>query len=238
MSLIIIPARYASTRLGVKMLKTVNGKPLIQHTYENAQQANLPIIIAVDDVRLERAALAFGADVCLTHTQHISGTSRISEVIEKRSIADDEVIINVQGDEPLLPSVLIKQTADNLHKTNADVATLRQQISNPEQINDPNCVKVVVDYHDYALYFSRALIPNARSKTDLPVFKHIGLYAYRAGFIKKLVKMPASPLEKTEKLEQLSVLWHGFNIHTAEAKAQAGIGIDTIEDLQAFRRMI
>lgn len=227
---IIIPARYASTRLAVKLLQDVCGKPLIQHTYENAKKAGLKIIIATDDNRIKEVCERFGADVCLTKTNHISGTSRLAEVIEKRNITG--TVINVQGDEPLLPPELIEQVANNITDDIA-MATLKEAIQGDE-INNPNCVKVVVDKNDNALYFSRYGIPFLRQNKST-IYKHIGLYAYKTDFVKKYLTLAPSHLEQSEKLEQLTVLWHGYKIHCETAIKPAGIGIDIMEDLEKFR---
>jgi 3-deoxy-manno-octulosonate cytidylyltransferase (CMP-KDO synthetase) len=234
---IIIPARYASTRLDAKLLQDVHGKPLIQHTYENAQKTNLNIIIATDDERIKTVCEGFGAQVCLTKKEHISGTARIGEVLDKLNISDDEIIVNVQGDEPLLPPEIIKQVVAN-KQDSVDIATLKEQITG-EQISDSNCVKVVTDKNDIALYFSRSTIPFQREQGDeVAVYKHIGLYAYKAKFIRKLLTLVPSVLEQTEKLEQLTPLWHGYKIHCANSLKPAGIGVDTRQDLEKLKEML
>ncbi|SFV69302.1 3-deoxy-manno-octulosonate cytidylyltransferase [hydrothermal vent metagenome] len=233
MAIIVIPARLKSSRLEEKLLQDVNGKPLIQRTYENVLKSGFKIIIATDDEKILKVCEKFNAQVCLTSNTHQSGTTRISEVIEKMNIVDDEIIINVQGDEPLLPSELINQVVNCLG--NSDIATLKEQIFGEDIFNE-NCVKVVTDKNNNALYFSRASIPFQREKIE--IFKHIGLYAYRVKTIKKIVKLPMSELENVEKLEQLTPLYNGFKIKVETAIKPSGIGIDTIEDLQKLKEIL
>jgi len=238
---VIIPARYASTRLNAKLLQDIHGKPLIQHTYENAIKSGATrVIIATDDARIEAVANDFGAITCMTGGHHTSGTSRLAEVLEKLSIDDDEIIVNVQGDEPMLGASVVEQVASNLANSDMQMATLCENVIDKDQYLDPNCVKVVFDKFGRALYFSRSPIPAFREDDfDASLcFKHIGIYAYRSGFIKQYLTMDSSAYELVEKLEQLTVLNEGFDIHVAPACEATGFGVDTIEDLAKVREAL
>ncbi len=242
---VVIPARYQSTRLPGKPLADIAGKPMVQWVYEQAMQAGAErVIIATDDARVEQAALAFGGTVCMTSPDHQSGTERLAEVVKLMGIEDDHIIVNVQGDEPLIPPSIIRQVADNLAASQAPMATLAVEISHEDEVFNPNAVKVVTDKDGYALYFSRATIPwdrdnFAKDKTVVqPLMRHIGIYAYRAGFINTYIQWPASQLEKIECLEQLRVLWYGEKIHVAVALEAPPAGVDTPEDLDAVRRIV
>ncbi|MAX52490.1 MAG: 3-deoxy-manno-octulosonate cytidylyltransferase [Methylophaga sp.] len=244
---IIIPARYASSRLPGKPLMDIAGKPMIQHVYERALESDADkVIIATDDERIADTVTAFDADVCMTAETHRSGTDRLAEVVEKRQFNDKEIVINVQGDEPCLPALLINQVAADLaqHKE-ADMASLFSRIHQEKQVFDPNVVKVVMDNQGYALYFSRAPIPWMRDhfhKTELPPelphYRHIGLYGYRAHFLKNYTGMAPCLLETEESLEQLRVLFHGKKIHMSEALISAGHGVDTEADLIEVRQLL
>ncbi|EKO3942681.1 3-deoxy-manno-octulosonate cytidylyltransferase [Vibrio fluvialis] len=242
---VVIPARYQSTRLPGKPLADIAGKPMVQWVYEQAMQAGAErVIIATDDTRVEQAVLAFGGTVCMTSPDHQSGTERLAEVVKLMGIEDDHIIVNVQGDEPLIPPSIIRQVADNLAASQAPMATLAVEISHEDEVFNPNAVKVVTDKDGYALYFSRATIPwdrdnFAKDKTVVqPLMRHIGIYAYRAGFINTYIQWPASQLEKIECLEQLRVLWYGEKIHVAVALEAPPAGVDTPEDLDAVRRIV
>ncbi|SFV77697.1 3-deoxy-manno-octulosonate cytidylyltransferase [hydrothermal vent metagenome] len=232
---VIIPARYASSRLPAKLLKDVHGKPLIQLTYENAIKSQADqVIIATDDERIMRVAQGFGAQVCMTDDHHTSGTSRIAQVLSELKIADDEIIVNVQGDEPMLDPAVINQVANNLQDSQMQMATLCEPVIDEQQYLDPNCVKVVFDKFGKALYFSRAPIPFFREQQEFDLslcHKHIGIYAYRSKFIKQYLKMDSSRLEQVERLEQLTVLNEGFDVHVANACGETGFGVDTQDDL-------
>jgi len=233
---VVIPARYASTRLPGKPLRLIGGRPMLQHVYDRALQSGAEcVIIATDDPRIESAARAFSAQVCMTSPDHTSGTERLGEVVEKLQWYDDEIIVNVQGDEPLIPPVLISQVAAGLAgHGDATVATLAHVIATPAEAQDPNVVKVVRERSGYALYFSRAVIPFCRDPQDADdagLLRHIGLYAYRAGFLRHYRKLEAAPIEHAEKLEQLRVLWHGMKIHVGIAAQMPGPGVDTEADL-------
>jgi len=239
---VIIPARYASTRLNAKLLQDIHGKPLIQRTYENAVKSGASrVIIATDDKRIESVANNFGAITCMTSEHHTSGTSRIAEVLDKLSIIDDEIIVNVQGDEPMLGARVIEQVANNLNNSDMQMATLCENVVDKEQYLDSNCVKVVFDKSGKALYFSRSPIPAFREEVDFDAsicFKHIGIYAYRSDFVKQYLTMKSSSYEQVEKLEQLTVLNEGFDIHVAPACEATGFGVDTIEDLEKVREVL
>ena len=240
---VIIPARYASTRLPGKPLADINGKPMIVHVMERAHESGAKrVIVATDHPDVKTAVEAAGGEVCMTRADHQSGTERLAEVIDLCGFADDEIIVNVQGDEPMIPSVIVHQVADNLANCAAGMATLAVPIEDAEEAFNPNAVKVVMDAQGFALYFSRATIPwdrerFAQSKETIgdTFLRHIGIYAYRAGFIRRYVTWEPSALEKIELLEQLRVLWYGEKIHVAVAKAIPSVGVDTPEDLQRVR---
>lgn len=245
---IVIPARYSSTRLPGKPLLDIAGKPMIQHVFERATESNATdIIIATDDERIKHVAQSFGADVCMTRTDHISGTDRLAEVASLRNFNDQDIIINVQGDEPCLPAALINQVANDLASHHdADIATLYSQIMQEKQVFDPNVVKVVMDGQGYALYFSRAPIPWMRDHfdqqstlpPDLPHYRHIGLYGYRASFLTHYSELRPCILEREESLEQLRALYYGKKIHLTAAKINPGHGVDTEQDLLEVRQIL
>lgn len=240
---VIIPARYASTRLPGKPLQDINGKPMIVHVLERARESGASrIIVATDHDEVARAVEAAGGEVCMTRADHQSGTERLAEVIEKCGFSDDTAIVNVQGDEPMIPPVIIRQVAENLTNSQAGMATLAVPIHSAEEAFNPNAVKVVMDAQGYALYFSRATIPwdrdrfaQSREAIGDTLLRHIGIYGYRAGFIRRYISWPASPLEQIEMLEQLRVLWNGEKIHVAVAQQVPGTGVDTPEDLARVR---
>ncbi|MHB8741729.1 MAG: 3-deoxy-manno-octulosonate cytidylyltransferase [Sulfuricaulis sp.] len=241
---IIIPARYASTRLPGKPLMDVAGKPLIQRVYDCAAKAGAAeITIATDDERIRLVAEKFGARVCMTSAKHRSGTDRLAEVIDQLAIAVDEIVVNLQGDEPLMPADLIREVAGELTRhQDAMVATACHMIHDRATLTNPHVVKVVRDAQGYALYFSRAAIPWPRDAmaeqrlTPLEAYRHIGLYAYRAGFVRRFASWPPCLLEETEQLEQLRILWHGERIVVHETHALPEAGVDTPEDLARVRQ--
>ena len=232
---IIIPARYASSRLPAKLLKDINGKTLIEHTYSNAVKSDASrVIIATDDVRIKTIAEDFGAEVCMTNDSHISGTSRLSEVVSVLNYQDDDVVVNLQGDEPMMSPSAINQVASNLSSSGMSVATLCEKIDTEDAYFDENCVKVVYNSRGKAMYFSRSPIPAFRDSAKINLdlcFRHIGLYAYRVNFLKDYTNMTISSLEMAEKLEQLTFLTHGFDIHVETSCASTGYGVDTKSDL-------
>jgi len=247
---VVIPARYASTRLPAKPLKDIAGKPMIQHVYERASQSQAKaVIIATDDARIQAVAQAFGAQVVMTSASHSSGTDRLQEVTRTLGLAADDIVVNVQGDEPLIPPAVINQVAANLAaNTYASVATLSEPIHYLEDFRNPNIVKVVADKAGRALYFSRAPIPWPRdhfAKPDVnvlpdnfPAQRHIGIYAYRVALLDRFVTWPQATLESIESLEQLRVLANSEAIHVAEACAQVPGGVDTEADLQRVKALL
>ncbi len=240
---VVIPARYASTRLPGKPLLEIAGRPMLQHVYERAlSSAAKSVLIATDDVRIEAAAQAFNAVVCMTGSHHASGTERLGEVVERMGWESDTLIVNVQGDEPMIDPAMINQVADGLAQhPNAVVSTLAYPLQADSDMQDPNVVKVVTDLNGYALYFSRAPIPFRRDPAaDAATggLRHIGLYAYRAGFLAGYQQLSPSPLENIEKLEQLRVLWHGMKIHVSLADQMPGPGVDTLDDLMRVEQLM
>ncbi|MBL4827486.1 MAG: 3-deoxy-manno-octulosonate cytidylyltransferase [Spongiibacteraceae bacterium] len=247
---VIIPARYASTRLEGKPLLDIAGRPMIQHVYERATHSQAAqVIIATDDQRIADVAQGFGANVCMTSPDHESGTDRLEEVVSQLALPHDHIVVNVQGDEPLIPASVIDQVANNLAaNSQAGIATLVEPIKQVETVFDPNAVKVVIDNSGRALYFSRAPIPwdrEAWANTDSAtlsaqskVYRHIGIYAYRVAFLHQFVGWPVSFLESTEKLEQLRALENGVTIQASEAIETIPAGIDTQEDLEKVRALL
>lgn len=246
---IIIPARYHSTRLPGKPLLDIIGKPMIQRVYECASHSDAEsLVVATDDQRIVDVVASFGGRAVMTRADHESGTDRLQEVVSILALPPDDIVVNVQGDEPLIPSAVINQVAKNLAMhPEASVATLSEPLESVEQVFDPNVVKVVADIHQLALYFSRAPIPWDRNNyqstpPSLPdgiaVQRHIGLYAYRVDLLHKFVTWPLAALESIEKLEQLRVLANGHRIHIAEACEPVPGGIDTQSDLQRVRELL
>lgn len=238
----IIPARYASTRFPGKPLVDIHGKPMIQHVVERAMESGASrVVVATDDDRIAEVVKSFGGQVCMTGRHHDSGTERLAEVMDTLGLDADEIVVNVQGDEPFIPAAIIQQVAENLNQHHqAEMATLAVRLTDVEELFNPNVVKVVTDKLGYALYFSRATIPYDRARfLDADsideigdyYLRHIGIYAYRAGFIKQYVNMTPSGLEQIESLEQLRVLWHGEKIHVDVALQAPPAGIDTPDDL-------
>ncbi len=243
---VVIPARYASMRLPGKPLLDIAGKSMVQRVYEQATRSSASrVIVATDDDRILKAAKNFGAEVMMTRNDHLSGTDRLEEVARTLGLADDEIIVNVQGDEPLLPASLIEQVANNLdmHPV-AGVATLCERLHDLDTVFNPNAVKVVFSDQGFASYFSRAPIPWARDafakdEKYLPenteYYRHIGMYAYRASFLKQYVLWSPSMTEQSESLEQLRALSHGVPIHIEVAHETPPAGVDTPEDLARVR---
>ena len=240
---IIIPARYASTRLPGKPLRDICGKPMIKRVIEQAQKSHADeVIVATDAVEIADALADTDIRVCMTRSDHQSGTERLSEVIEQLGFADEQILINLQGDEPLMPPLCLDQVGQALEQDDElKMATLCTPLTDIEELFDPHAVKVVRDINDNALYFTRAAVPWSRdtfteTSRQLPSAqdyqRHIGLYGYRAGFVRQYLDWPASAIEKTESLEQLRVLYHGEKIRVLTAKIPPGPGVDTAEDLQ------
>tara|TARA_R110002167_G_scaffold142953_4_gene332077 strand:+ start:38642 stop:39487 length:846 start_codon:yes stop_codon:yes gene_type:complete len=256
---VVIPARYQSSRLPGKVLADIGGKPMIQWVVEKAQLSGASkVIVATDNNDVEQVVKSFGGEVCKTRSDHQSGTERLAEVMEKYQFSDDEIIVNVQGDEPFIPPENIAQVANNLANQKAEqllnkagaskvsrMSTLAINIDTVAEAFNPNAVKVLTDKDGYALYFSRATIPYDRARflgneniNNIGEFylRHVGIYAYRAGFIKDYVNWPSSQLEQIEALEQLRVLYQGEHIHVAVAKTNVPVeGVDTPEDLEKAR---
>ncbi|MBM3110988.1 3-deoxy-manno-octulosonate cytidylyltransferase [Pseudomonas sp. P66] len=246
---VVIPARLASTRLPGKPLLPIAGKPMIQHVWEQACKSSASrVVIATDDAGIYQACEAFGAQVLMTREDHDSGTDRLAEVAIKLGLPADAIVVNVQGDEPLIPPIIIDQVAANLAAhPEAGIATLAEPIEDVTAVFNPNAVKVVSDCNGLALTFSRAPLPWARdvfaSRQDalpegVPYRRHIGMYAYRAGFLHDFVSWGPCWLERTESLEQLRALWHGVRIHVADAIEAPPVGVDTPQDLERVRRIL
>lgn len=246
---VLIPARYAASRLPGKPLRALAGKPLVQHVHARALESGARrVVIATDDERIKTACEKFGAEVCMTAAQHPSGTDRLADAARQLRLADDEIVVNLQGDEPLMPPHLLTRVAQNLHAhADAQMATLCVAIHDAAELFNPNAVKVVMDSAGYALYFSRAPIPWQREAfaaqpkqlpTDTTYYRHLGLYAYRAGFLARFVTWPPAPLERAESLEQLRALWNGQRIHVAVAEQAPPPGVDTSEDLEHTERLL
>ncbi|MCU7846039.1 MAG: 3-deoxy-manno-octulosonate cytidylyltransferase [Candidatus Thiodiazotropha sp. (ex Monitilora ramsayi)] len=239
---VVIPARYASVRLPGKPLLDIAGKPMIQHVWERAVESGAAeVVVATDDSRIADACQGFQADVCMTRENHRSGSDRIAEVAAIRGWGGEEIIVNLQGDEPCMPAMLLSQVAEDMERhPAASVTTLCAPITDRQTLFDPHTVKVVTDSEGYALYFSRAPIPWHRDEfveaerplpTNTGFARHIGLYAYRSGYLANFVEWKHAPIELAESLEQLRVLWHGGKIHVSQAKENPGHGVDTREDL-------
>jgi 3-deoxy-manno-octulosonate cytidylyltransferase (CMP-KDO synthetase) len=237
---VVIPARYASTRLPGKPLADICGKPMIQHVYEKACLSGASkVVIATDHQKVFDAAKHFTNDVLMTREDHQSGTERLAEVVDLLNLSEDTIVVNVQGDEPLLSSDNVSQVATLLAQSTAPMATLSVAIEERDEVFNPNAVKVVSDINKNALYFSRASIPFDRSAMMAeqqplnlaPFQRHVGIYAYRAGFIKQYIQLSVSPLEVLESLEQLRVLYHGYAIKIEQALVTPHAGVDTPEDL-------
>lgn len=246
---ILIPARYDSSRLPGKVLLPIAGKPMLEHVYRRAGESGADaVFIATDDQRIAEAARGFGADVVMTASEHTSGTDRLAEAARHLGFASEDVVVNLQGDEPMMPPALLRQVADDLREhARAHVATLCAPISDAREIFDPNAVKVVYDAAGYAMYFSRAPIAwerdvfgadPPRTSGAFQHYRHIGLYAYRAGFLRHYAEMTPCELERMEALEQLRVLWHGGHIHVSVASTPPPPGVDTQADLDRVRALL
>lgn len=235
---VIIPARYDSSRFPGKLLKDIHGISVVERVYQQALKANpSSVTIATDSKLIADAAMSFGASVVMTASFHQTGTDRLAEAVTLLGYSPETIIVNVQGDEPFIEPSLINQVALSLTTTDAAMATLCWPIDDEAMLANPNVVKVVRDCNNHALYFSRSHIPFHREqKNSLEnMFRHIGLYAYRAEFLQKIVKWPACNLESIESLEQLRVLWNGYKIKVDEACVQPLQDINTVEDLELAR---
>jgi len=236
----VIPARYSASRFEGKVLADILGKPMIQHVWERAKKARVldDVIIACDDERVASVAKGFGANIVLTAKAHVCGTDRIIEVINP---LDVKVVVNIQGDEPLISPIAIDTIAQTLlDNDKLSMVTLMKKITDPVEIADPNVVKVVVDRNNFALYFSRAAIPFYPDNTEAQerfCYKHIGLYGYTKDFLFTYKNLPVSHLEKTERLEQLRVLEEGYRIKLVETK-QDTVGVDVPQDLEKVKEYL
>ena len=246
---VIIPARFASERLPGKPLLDIGGKPMLWHTWQRAVESGADrLVIATDDSRIEQTASGFGAEVIMTREQHRSGTDRVAEAAERLGLGEDEIIVNLQGDEPLMPPGLIRQAAETLfHQPDAQLATLATAMHSVSEYLDTNIVKLVMDETGRALYFSRAPIPWQRDGAagDLlsqqsygQALRHLGLYAYRGSALQTLAQTPATSMEEAERLEQLRALWINMHIQVAIAAEPMGPGVDSAEDLERVRALV
>lgn len=247
--IVVIPARFSSSRLPGKPLQDIAGKPMVQHVWEQAKKSSAAqVVVATDDARIFEACQGFGAEVLMTDAAHNSGTDRLAEVATQLGLASDAIVVNVQGDEPLIPPSIIDQVAANLAANpQAGIATLAEPIEDVQALFNPNVVKVVSDKSGLALTFSRAPLAWARDAfaknrdelpAGVPYRRHIGIYAYRAGFLHDFVAWGPCWLEDTECLEQLRALWNGVRIHVADALEAPPAGVDTPEDLERVRRLL
>jgi 3-deoxy-manno-octulosonate cytidylyltransferase (CMP-KDO synthetase) len=246
--IVAIPARYASTRLPGKPLLPLAGEPMIRHVVRRAQTAGAAqVVVATDDARIAAAVEGSGATIAMTRADHPSGSDRLAECAELLGWADEAIVVNLQGDEPLAPASGIRAVADALAQGEAPMATLVTPIASVEEFLNPNCVKVVVADDGHALYFSRAPVPWPRDAfaasrdalpAQTPLLRHIGIYAYRAGFLRRFTQLAPTPLERTESLEQLRALEHGFRIAVRVAPEVFPPGVDTAEDLAHVEHLL
>lgn len=242
--IVIIPARYGSTRLPGKPLRTIAGRPMLEHVHRRALASGASrILVATDDQRIVEAARAFGAEAVMTDPAHATGTDRLAEVVQRLGLPDEAIVVNLQGDEPLMPPALLRQVAAALERRpDVAIATLAAPIGDAAEIRDPNVVKVVLAADGRALYFSRAPIPWDRDSfsggavpdafcTTGGYRRHVGIYAYRAAFLRRYRELPDCELARSEQLEQLKALWHGESIVVEDTQEQPGPGVDTEADL-------
>ena len=241
---VVIPARYASERLPGKPVALIAGKPMIQHVWQRALDSGAKeVIIATDDDRIADTAESFGATACMTAPDHASGTDRIAEVADLCDWADDTVVVNVQGDEPLMPAAVIGECAVLLEDESVDIGTLASPLLSDEDFADENVVKVIRDRQSRAIYFSRAMIPFSRSGDTNALARetalhHHGIYAYRCGVLRQIVATEPSALERCERLEQLRAMHLGLTIHVAVPSSRPGPGVDTPADLRAVEELL
>ncbi|MCC5958900.1 MAG: 3-deoxy-manno-octulosonate cytidylyltransferase [Ectothiorhodospiraceae bacterium] len=243
---VIVPARFGSSRFPGKPLARLGGKPMLLHTCDCARASGASTVaVATDDARIAAVAEDAGLQCLMTSPDHQSGTDRLAEAAVMLGLDDDEIVVNLQGDEPLMPPAHVRLTADllGLHPA-ADVSTLVLPLDTAVELHDPNAVKAVVDGNGYALYFSRAPIPWDRDFGGRPPadrrgwLRHLGIYGYRVGFLKRYPSLSTPAIERTESLEQLRVLWHGYRIITATVEQGAGPGVDTPDDLQRVEALL
>ena len=245
---VLIPARYASTRLPGKPLSDIAGKPMVVRVAERARSSGAArVVIATDDRRIVAVAAQHGIEAVMTRDDHPTGSDRLAEAAAALALDDATIVVNVQGDEPLLEPELIRDVAALLAaRPDAAIATACHAIDNVEEAFNPNVVKVVLDRNGYALYFSRATIPWARDAfaagareipRGLPLYRHYGLYAYRVSFLRSYPALPPAPVERFEALEQLRALWHGYRIVVAVTRGTPAPGVDTADDLERVREL-
>jgi 3-deoxy-manno-octulosonate cytidylyltransferase (CMP-KDO synthetase) len=243
---VLIPARFASTRLPGKALADLGGKPMVVRVAERARASGAArVVVATDDRRIADAVEAHGLEALLTRADHATGTDRLAEAAALLRLRDDEIVVNVQGDEPLLDPALMRRVADVLHAhAEAAIATACHAIDDVDEAFNPNVVKIALDARSFALYFSRAAIPWARGAFDaatrtlpagMPLYRHYGLYAYRVAFLRTFPTLAPAPIERFEALEQLRALWHGYRIVVDVAQGTPAPGVDTPEDLARVR---
>ncbi len=246
---VVIPARLASTRLPEKPLRPILGEPMIRHVCRRALEGGAEqVVVATDATAIAEACADLPVETLLTSDSHVSGTDRIAEVVARLAWPDETIVVNLQGDEPLMPPALLRQVAEALfERPEADIATLCTSIESAEEFFDPHVVKVVCDARGNALYFSRAPIPfdrdefvtaSPRLPEGVPHLRHLGIYAYRAGFLRRWPELPHAAVERSEMLEQLRALVHGARIHVARAVEVPGPGVDTAEDLARAERLL
>jgi 3-deoxy-manno-octulosonate cytidylyltransferase (CMP-KDO synthetase) len=246
---VLIPARYASTRLPAKALADIGGRPMVVRVAERARSSGAQrVVVATDDPRIAAAVASHGFDAIMTRATHATGTDRLAEAAALLALAPDEIVVNVQGDEPLLDPALMRRVAHLLaERDDAAMATACHRIIDPTEGFNPNVVKVVLDARNYALYFSRATIPWARDAfaggaraipADLPLYRHYGLYAYRVRFLQAFPRLAPAPIESFEALEQLRALWHGHRIVVEIAAGTPAPGVDTEDDLARVRELL
>lgn len=237
---VVIPARYGSTRFPGKPLAELCGWPMIRHVVERARESGAErVLVATDDRRILERCTALGVEAVTTRADHPSGTDRLAEVVATLGLADEAIVVNVQGDEPLMPPAFIRQVAEELEaRPGIPMATLVTPLTSADELHDPNVVKAVRSAQGQALYFSRAPIPWDRDHNGTPApaalgswWRHLGIYAYRAGFLRAYPELTVAPIEQIESLEQLRVLWHGLAIHAGEVSGDTGPGVDTPADL-------
>ncbi|MBX4181133.1 3-deoxy-manno-octulosonate cytidylyltransferase [Sodalis sp. CWE] len=244
--IVIIPARFAAIRLPGKPLIDINGKPMVVRVMEQAQASGADrVIVATDHMKVIEAVHTAGGEACLTSKEHLSGTERLREVIDQRNFPDNQIIVNVQGDEPFISPKFIRRVANDLiEDPQRKITTLAVPITTLKEASNPNIVKVVVNSYNYAIYFSRSSIPWSQKKFSrqskssihrLLLLRHIGIYSYRVDFIRRYVNWSTSPLEKIEKLEQLRILWYGEKIYVAIEKKISGVSVNTASELEKAR---
>lgn len=238
-TIVIIPSRYGSSRFPGKPLALIAGKPMIQWVYENASKASFvdDIYVATDDSRIYGCVQSFGGKVLMTSNKHMCGTDRLSECADLLNLDDEDIVLNIQGDEPLIKAEMIKDLYSCFDKAEVYMGTLKKAIEDESELDNPNVVKVINDVNDYAIYFSRYCLPYERDGKKVVHYKHIGAYGYKTWFLKKYSKMKKTSLEMSESLEQLRVIENGYKIKVKETDFQT-IGVDTSEQLHAVENSL